>query len=459
VCAVHSDTIVAHCTPHGAGALAIIRISGEQACAIATRISRLPSDARITDVQTHTIHYGHIVDMHGNDVDQVLFFVMHAPRTFTGEDTVEISCHNNPSIIQSIVTLAIVAGARLAHAGEFTRWSVENGKMDLVQAESINDLINAGTQQSLKLSLAQLQGSLSCELALIEKKILKAYALSEASFEFIDEEDMQFGTQIALIMQEVMASIERLKKAHDMRQQIKEGARIALIGSVNAGKSSLFNALLGKDRAIVTAIAGTTRDVIEAGIYRNGSHMTLVDTAGLRATNDIIEHYGIERSYQEAQKADVILLVVDESRRMSAREKVIYEDLYRMYSSKIIVVGSKADLPALKSVDQALITCDIHVSTVTHTRVADLESLMMAKLTALCAIAEMPFLINKRQLTLILSFEVKIQECIVLLKGDVPYEILSYTIQEALSNFSELTGKTISESAMDAIFKEFCVGK
>lgn len=455
---IASDTIIAHCTPPGPGAIALLRISGSKACDVANCMSRLSSGKQIMHVPTHTIHYGYVLDALGNDLDQVLFFVMRAPSTFTGEDVVEISCHNNTAIIESIITSALAFGARLAQAGEFTRRAVDHGKIDLIQAESINELIGSNTQQSLKISLKQLKGSLSQELATIEKSMIKALALSEASFEFIDEEDMQFNEQIAHILKEVLQRIVYLKKAYDMRQHIKEGVRVALIGSVNAGKSSLFNALLGKERAIVTSIAGTTRDVIEAGMYYNGMSMTMVDTAGLRSTEDIVERCGIERSYQEVQKADVVLLVIDESRLLCKQEIEVYDDLYTHYKSKIIVIGSKSDVLHDATHVQGPIR-DMHVSAITGAGLADLEALIEKKIEALCRVSDMPFLINKRQLTLMISFEHFVHNCLDLASGDVQYEILSYTIQHALAQLSELTGKTISEAGMDAIFKEFCVGK
>lgn len=450
------DTIIAHCTPSGAGALALLRISGTQACTIATQISRLSSGKKIDQVATHTIHHGYVVDAQGSEIDQVLFFVMHAPRTFTGEDTIEISCHNNNFIIESIIAAALFYGARLAHAGEFSRRSVEHGKIDLVQAESINELIHATTHQSLKLSLAQLQGSLSQQYTAIEKKLIKALALSEASFEFIDE-DMQFGEQIIQLFNDTLSIIASLKKAYDMRQQIKEGIRIALIGSVNAGKSSLFNALLGKERAIVTPIAGTTRDVIEAGVYSDGRHMTFVDTAGLRTTEDIIEQHGIQRSFQEAHKADVVLLIIDAARNLTEQEMAVYKDIYAQYHEKIIIVGTKSDLPP------ADIPSDLKPMIFVSSRVQDtivqLEQLARDTITRLCEKAHSPFLINKRQLLLLTTLEQQIILCLSSIQKDVKYEILSYTIQDMLTYCAELTGKSITHAAMDAIFREFCVGK
>ncbi|PKN03284.1 tRNA uridine-5-carboxymethylaminomethyl(34) synthesis GTPase MnmE, partial [Candidatus Dependentiae bacterium HGW-Dependentiae-1] len=288
---INTDAIVALCTPQGSGALALLRISGDNAVEIATNMSALASGQTLIELPTHTIHFGSVVDNAGTTIDQVLFLLMRAPKTFTGHDTVEITCHNNPFIIDSIIQQALTHGARLAQPGEFTKQAVLNNKVDLVQAEALNELIHANTQIGLKKALAQLEGTLSAELAMIEKLLLKALTLSEASFEFLDDETV-FDEQIIQCVNSVCSVITTLKTQFDQQQQIRQGLRIAIIGSVNAGKSSLLNALLKKERAIVTPIAGTTRDTVEAGIYRHGTYLTLVDTAGLRVTDDSIEQEG-----------------------------------------------------------------------------------------------------------------------------------------------------------------------
>jgi tRNA modification GTPase len=453
---IYSDTIIAQCTPSGSGALAVLRISGPSAITIATALSKLANNTRLSDQQTHTVHYGAVVAEDSTVIDRVLFMLMHAPRTFTGEHVVEISCHNNPFIIEAVIQRAIACGARLAQNGEFSKRAVTHGKIDLVQAEAINELINAATQQSLKQSLAQLDGSFSRWLHTLERELLKNLAFTQASFEFLDEE-LEFGTRIRENLTQLAQNIATLKKTFNQQQQIRQGIRIALIGSVNAGKSSLFNALIGQRRAIVTAIAGTTRDSIEAGLYRYGTYLTLVDTAGLRTTEDIIEQEGINRSYAEAQKADLIVLVYDGSRPLSAEEQAIYETLYTQHQSKIIPVINKADIEQILQLPQML--HPISVSTANNSGITTLESTIEQKISALFNQLAAPFLLNKRHYTILLSVEQKLHTLIEHLNGTIHYELVSIHLQEILEQLTELTGKTVSEQGMDAVFREFCVGK
>ena len=345
---IDDQTIIAQCTPRGSGALALLRISGINAIEIANKIAKLSGNKSLNNMPSHTIHYGSIVEADGALVDQVMFLLMRAPRTFTGQDTVEITCHNNQFIIDRIIAVAITHGARLAQEGEFTKRAVLHGKIDIVQAEAINELIHAQTQMALKQSLSQLSGSFSAWIANLEKELLTALALCQASFEFLDDE-MEFGDQINAIIIATLASIDTIKKTFNQQQQIRQGVRVAIIGSVNAGKSSLFNALLNQQRAIVTAIAGTTRDSIEAGLYKNGNFWTLVDTAGLRETNDVIEQEGIRRSFNEAHLADIILLTFDATRSITSEEEKVYQEIAQKYENKIIRVISKVDDPSIRS--------------------------------------------------------------------------------------------------------------
>jgi len=453
-----NETIIAQCTPQGTGAIALLRLSGDNAFQVADNISKLPSNKTICALPTHTIHYGWVVDTNGTHIDQVLFLLMRAPHTFTGDDTVEITCHNNPFIIQNIIQTALTAGARLAQEGEFSRRAVSNNKIDIIQAEAINDLIHANTQLTLKQSLSQLQGSFSHWVITIEKQLIKALALSDASFEFLDEENMEFSIQITEIIDAVRATITNLKSTFNQQQQIRNGIRIAIIGSVNAGKSSLFNALLNQERAIVTNIAGTTRDAIEAGLYKDGNYWTLIDTAGLRTTDDIVEQLGISRSHEEAHKADIIMLVFDGSQQLSDAETAVYQNMLDTYADKIIIVTNKADLP---QADNSIIThrSVYPVCTTDKNSISTLESAIQNKITSLFASIGSPFLLNQRHYNNLLSLETKLMTTKELLNDRPSYELVSYHLQDALTTLSELTGKTITEAGMDAVFREFCVGK
>ncbi len=454
------DTIVAHCTPSGSGAIALLRISGSQAFSIANSCAHLSSGKPLSSVTTHTIHHGWVVDNAGKKLDEVLFLAMRGPRTFTGEDTIEITCHNNQFLIELLIERIIACGARPAQPGEFTRTAVENNKIDLLQAEAINDLIHAQSQQALKHALNQLEGSLSQQLATLEKKVLQIIGLCEASFEFL-EEDVDFSNQMRERIQTTLETIAHLKKNFDQQQLVRQGVRIALVGTVNAGKSSLFNALIGKNRAIVTNIAGTTRDVIEAGSYHNGMYWTFIDTAGLRNTDDVIEKEGIERSYQEAHNADLVLLVNDASRLLTDAEKLVYETILSSYPTKTILVHNKIDalLPAsLKNITADCLAIN-SVSTKTAEGIEALHLTITHAVDTMITKTDSPFLLNKRHMTLLISFESKLLTVSDLLQKTIEYELVAYHLKDALSVLTELTGKSVSEKAMDMIFRDFCIGK
>ncbi len=452
---MEQQTIIAQCTPRGSGAIALLRLSGADALDVATRISKLSSGKCINEVPTHTIHVGQVVDDQQQSIDQVMFLVMHGPRTFTGEHTVEITTHNNEFITQAVIAQAIKHGARIAQEGEFCRRAVMNDKIDLVQAEAINELIHANTQMALKQSLAQLEGSFSSWIHTIEQDLIKAIAFCQASFEFIDEEDMAFGADIKKIIENILTTIAQLKVTFDQQQRIRQGIRIAIIGSVNAGKSSLFNNLLQQNRAIVTNIAGTTRDVIEAGLYKNQNYWTLIDTAGLRKTEDMIEQEGIARSLKEAESADIILLVIDVSREMHEQEQAVYQDIMHKHNNKIITIFNKTDLPVKTNFNGD----GIHITTKNNAHNQTIEEAIEQKIATLLNAIASPFLLNQRHFNLLLTLEQKCNGILPMLEGNIAYELLSIHLQEATESLSELTGKSISEMAMDQVFRSFCVGK
>lgn len=447
------ETIIAQCTPRGSGAIALLRLSGVNAIEVANILCKLPQGKKLAEQQTHTIHYGWVIREDGAHLDQVLFLLMRAPATFTGQDTVEITCHNNQFLIETIIKEAIRLGARYAQEGEFSRRAYLHGKIDLTQAEAIDELIRANTEFALKKSLAQVEGSFSSWVQALEKKLIKAAAWCEASFEFLDEGG-DFVEEITQQLHTILEQISQLKTSFDAQKHIRQGIRIACIGSVNVGKSSLFNALLGQNRAIVADVAGTTRDSIEAGVYRNGVYWTFIDTAGLRQTADAIEAAGIERSHAEAQLADVIILAFDSSRALSAQEQAVYDAIIAAHEKKIVFVATKSDLPAIAEISGAF-----PISTITGSGIAELEQELDTKVAQLLQTHEAPFLVNKRQFQLLEQLEKNIHQIITLCRGDVQYELVAHRLRDTLENLSELTGKSVSEAALDAVFKEFCVGK
>ncbi len=453
-------TIVAQATPCGSGALALIRMSGVNAISIAEKISLLPAGKKIIKQPSHTIHYGLVVDCAQNTIDQVMFAIMRGPKTFTGQDTVEITAHNNPFIVNNIIKRAIEAGARPAKKGEFSKRAFLNGKIDLAQAEAIHEVIAAQTQVALKASLEQLEGSLSKQIKKIENDLIQALALSEASFEFIEDESMEFDKQITSLVEKTVKIIDQLKQSKNSQKQIRQGVRIALLGSVNAGKSSLFNKLVGQNRAIVTNTPGTTRDVIESGRYKNGTYQTILDTAGLRKTNNEIEKEGIKRSEHEAQKTDIILLVYDGSQKLSAPEIKTYKKLINLHKEKVILVCNKSDLK--KSAQN--IFCEhttIPISCKQEKNIELLEQTIEKKIKEIFANSSSPFLLNQRHYNLLFSLEKKLNPILTsgFLGKNPQYELISFHLKEALTDLSELSGKTITKQSLDKLFQSFCIGK
>lgn len=459
------QAIVALCTPRGSGAIALIRISGVNAIQVADACAQLSSKTTLSQASSHTIHHGKIVDPDDNTViDEVLFLLMQGPKTFTGHDTVEITCHNNPFIIEKIITLAVKHGARSARPGEFTKRAYLNGKIDLLQAESIHELINAQTELALRQSMAMVQGSLSNALAHIEKKLVELLGYVEASFEFLDEEqrDLNFNQAIQERTDTIIKEIAAIKAHFAQQQQIKEGIRIALLGSVNAGKSTLFNALVGKDRAIVTPIAGTTRDSIEASLYRNGNFWLLIDTAGMRQTDDVIERQGIQRSLKEASSADIMVLVIDASHPLSSEQQNEYKVLLEQYSEKALVVANKIDCTQ-NFIAQLHLCFNPHpmisVSAQEKIGINGLEEAIEQKISKLFAQLNSPYLLNQRQYNLLTEIEINLKFIANSYSNGIHSELVAYQLRDLLEKVSELTGKNISEKVMDKVFDEFCIGK
>lgn len=470
------EPIIALCTPRGSGAIALIRLSGVGAVEVADAFCRLPLQKKLISCASHTIHFGRIFAPETTTIiDEVLLLLMRAPKTFTGQDTVEISCHNNPFIIDKIIALACASGARLARAGEFSKRAFLQGKIDLVQAEAINDIIHAQTEESLRRSMEQLQGSLSYHLKDIEARLIKLLAIAEASFEFLEEEQQDMHIEIAFKQEcsALYSLLQKLLTAFAQQQQVRQGIRIALVGRVNAGKSTLFNRLVKQNRAIVADVEGTTRDSIEVSLYKGGMYWTFVDTAGLRSTDDVIEQLGIERTLIEAKAADVILCVFDTTIPMSRHDQEVYLHLMQEYASKIIAVFNKQDIQQQQDPHEAvstLISQAVHAQTQAHipfihlsaqenVGIAALENMIDEKIQALFSQLRSPYLLTQRQAHLISEVSAKLEIIEKEFSNILHYELLAYHLKESLEMVAEITGKNASERVLDKVFDDFCVGK
>ncbi len=455
---LNHEAVVALCTPRGSGALSMIRISGPGAVEIADTCALLTSKKKLVDAVSHTIHHGFVMDGHVK-VDEVLFMLMRAPRTFTGYDTVEITGHNNNLLIDRTIQSLVKAGARIAQRGEFTRQAVINGKIDLVQAESIAELIAAQSEAAVEKALGQVEGSLSAQFAQLQNDLEFLVVLSEVSFEFLEEEQVDFGHGQRILdqIELVYSKIKKLHHGFAGQQHVREGVRIVLVGTVNVGKSTLFNAVIGKKRAIVSPQAGTTRDTIEAGLSVNGILWTVVDTAGLRKTDEVIEQEGILRTHEEAAKADVVVLVFDASRVMSDQERERYQEISAQYGDKIIVVASKCE-GVIKAQDD--IFESVHkVSALQERGIEELISLIESKITHCTQVGATPYLLNERHRATIETLIRKIHDIQNLTQQGGQYELVAYTAKDMLIQLSQLAGKHVSEKTLDLVFQKFCVGK
>ncbi|MGD1997517.1 MAG: tRNA uridine-5-carboxymethylaminomethyl(34) synthesis GTPase MnmE, partial [Candidatus Dependentiae bacterium] len=478
--------------------IALIRVSGSHSWQTVDRLAALASGKTLRESASHTIHYGTVTvpateTSPARVLDQVLFLLMAAPRTFTGENTVEITCHNNQFIINDIVDALCAVGARRARPGEFSQRAVTNGKMDLLQAEAIHELITAPSQAAVKAALAQVEGSLSNIMQTVEQQLLEVAVWVEASFEFLDEEqrDLAFEQQVRDRIATVQNTVDEVVRSANAAQHLREGVRIALVGSVNAGKSTLLNALLGRERALVSDQAGTTRDTVEAGVTRDGYTWTFIDTAGLRRTDDRIEQAGIERSYAEAAQADVVLVVIDGSRDMAVDENEVYEELLAQYGDKSLVVVTKVDKePAaeeksarhsgrLSPRSAAVIEAEprnktfeaereahnrdldgtYNVSAHTQTGITALQDELLARVKQLHTQHDSPYLLNQRQINVLEETQQKLAVLVQETRDVLHYELIAAQVHDALALLTELTGHNVSEKVMDLVFKGFCVGK
>lgn len=447
------ETIAAIATPAGEGPVAVIRISGKETIPITQKIFSGP----VKTYKSHTVHLGKILGPDKEIIDEVLLVVMLAPRTYTGEDTIEIQCHGGSLVTKQVLETVLKAGARAALPGEFTLRAFMNGKLDLAQAEAVQALISAKSHISLKAAEQQLQGTLSKQIAQFQHQLFDTAAILEAWVDF-PEEGLEFAS-----MDDVVASLENtlnkmieLSETFHYGKMIHEGISLCLAGAPNVGKSSLMNLLLGKDRAIVTDIPGTTRDTLEEELRLGGLHFRLTDTAGIRQTNEIIEQEGIRRSRRAMEDADLILLVLDASRDLKEEEHTLLKEAP---PEKTILIWNKIDLPHTIS---ALSTFEHRVPLSAKSQIGLkelLDTIEKILWKGHSPSKEEVVITNLRHQEALLGAIASCQKLIDGLKQGVSPEFLSSDMRQTLQELGQIIGTDIGEDILSAIFSKFCVGK
>jgi tRNA modification GTPase len=453
------DTIAAIATPLGEGGLAVIRISGPQALAVADRCFAPVGAAslRLTEAATHTLHFGHIVH-NGQNVDEVLLAVMHPPRTFTREEVVEITCHGGILPAKMVLDAVLASGARLAEPGEFTRRAFLNGRIDLAQAEAVADLIHSRTELALRAANEQLAGKLSQRINQLRDEMVETLAHIEAHIDFPDE-DIAPDTKDQLIvrLERGVSVMDDLLRTANEGQILRRGIRAAIIGRPNAGKSSLLNQLLGHSRAIVSPIPGTTRDTIEETANVRGLPVVFVDTAGLRDAGDEIEVEGVRRSRQTLQQAELVLHVLDASEPLVERD---LSYLKEVSGKKRILVANKSDLPAQLRLPSDLKSQVIPASCLTGEGIEALKDAIRQTIWSGEIKAEMlQVMINSRHQEALSRARAATLRTLEALREDQTLELVALDLRIAVNAIGEIVGKTTTEDLLDMIFSQFCIGK
>ena len=451
------NTICAISTPYGCGGIAIVRVSGESAIAIVDKL--FCGRKSLTEAKAYTVHYGEIRregdKAKGEILDQVLVSVFRAPRSFTGEDVVEIACHGSMYIQQTLLQWLVDAGCQLAKAGEFTQRAFLNGKMDLTEAEAVADLIAAQTKAEKDLALSQLRGGISHELAVLRERLLTFTSLVELELDFADHEELEFAdrSELFALAQEIDSTIAKLVGSFKTGNAIKQGIPVAIIGAPNVGKSTLLNALLGEERAIVSDIQGTTRDTVEDTLVLDGMLFRFIDTAGMRQTDDQIESLGIERSRQAAQKAAVLIHLQDVSNPTD-----ILSQLTDIEDKTIIHVYNKVDLLTNSPLPISNYQSPIAISA----KNGDVEAIQQRLVNFA---REQYDTCNAVTISSTRHYEalVRAQEAIRRvqegLQMQISGEFLSMDLQDCLTALGEITGQITSQEVLNNIFGKFCIGK
>ncbi|WP_077623772.1 tRNA uridine-5-carboxymethylaminomethyl(34) synthesis GTPase MnmE [Sediminibacillus massiliensis] len=456
-----TDTITAISTPIGEGAIAIVRLSGPEAISTA---AKLFDGKDLTTVDSHTIHYGKIIDPSTNEVaEEVMVTVMKGPKTFTREDVVEINCHGGLVSVNRLLEIVLQQGARLAEPGEFTKRAFLNGRIDLSQAEAVMDLIRAKTDKAMNVALKQMDGRLSQLIQKLRQELLETVAHVEVNIDYPEYDDVEEMSNNMMMekTREVYREIERLLEVAKQGKILREGLGTAIIGRPNVGKSSLMNALVHENKAIVTEIPGTTRDVIEEYVNVRGVPLRLVDTAGIRETEDIVERIGVERSHQVLKESDLILLVLNNGEELSEEDRNLFKAVEGL---EVIVIVNKTDLPRKIDVDEVkklagdqpvITTALIEEKGIDDLEKAISETFFEGDLDA----GDLTYVSNVRHIQLLKQALEALNDAMNGMEAQMPIDLVQIDVTRTWEILGEIIGDTVHESLIDQLFSQFCLGK
>jgi tRNA modification GTPase len=459
-------TICAIATSPGMGAIATIRLSGDKAINIADQVFQSPKqDKKLADVKANTLHFGQLTD--GNElIDEVVISVFRAPHSFTGEDVIEISCHGSVYIQQRILQLLISSGARMARPGEFTQRAFLNGKMDLSQAEAVADLIASTNRAAQKVAINQMRGGFSSELTALRHELLNFISLIELELDF-SEEDVEFADrdQLKKLVSKIETILRKLKNSFQLGNVIKNGIPVAIVGDTNVGKSTLLNALLKEEKAIVSDIHGTTRDVIEDVVNIHGTAFRFFDTAGIRETTDAIETLGIERSYSKLDQATVVILVVDVQNDFDTVLERIVKIRKRISEQHLIIAANKVDRgldKTIMSLKEMILQSNEKLVFIAAKQKTNLDELIseMQHAVSLESLSEDTVIVtNVRHFEALSRAHESIERVQLGLENLISGDFLAQDIRECLLFLGEITGEISNDEILGHIFKNFCIGK
>ncbi|MFC4220484.1 tRNA uridine-5-carboxymethylaminomethyl(34) synthesis GTPase MnmE [Flagellimonas marina] len=455
---LYSDNIVALATPSGTGAIAVIRISGPDAVSITDSIFQSVKGKKLTQQKSHTIHLGHIVE-DDKVLDEVLVSIFKGPHSYTGEHVTEISCHGSPYIQQQIIQLILRKGCRTASAGEFTLRAFLNGKMDLSQAEAVADLIASDSEAAHDIAMQQMRGGFSNEIQKLREELLNFASLIELELDF-SQEDVEFAdrSQFNELLNRISEVLKKLIDSFALGNVIKHGIPVAIVGQPNVGKSTLLNVLLNEERAIVSDIAGTTRDTVEDQISLNGINFRFIDTAGIRETVDVVEKIGIERTFDKIEKARLIIFLFD---RMDFDRSELERIKNRYPNKQLIPICNKVDLLEPSQIEELRqeIPEVLFLSAKNKTGIPELEKKLLALVDSGALSGDETIITNSRHYDALLKALEEIQKVKEGMDMGLASDLMAIDIRQALFHLGEITGSVTTDDLLGNIFSNFCIGK